>query len=238
MTLSIIIPVKNEEEIIQKTLSGLENSWITEVDHEIVIVNDNSNDDTVNLIKNYKLKKLNFLIKENNGEGLGSAIITGIDNSSKKYVCIYMSDMSDSLEDLKLYFKTLQSDENLDAVFGSRFIKGSNISNYPKLKLILNRLANNFIKIIFFSRYNDFTNAFKIYKKSTLTKLYPLVSENFNIFLELSLKVECRNLNYKIIPINWNGRTLGETKFKIKEIGSKYIFTMLYCLLEKILLRK
>ena len=96
----------------------------------------------------------------------------------------------------------------------------------------------SFFKIIFFSKYNDFTNAFKIYKKSTLLKLYPLVSENFNIFLELPLKVECRRLKYKIIPISWNGRTFGKSKFKIKEIGSKYIFTMLYCLLEKILLKK
>ena len=60
--------------------------------------------------------------------------------------------------------------------------KGSKVTNYPKIKFFLNRFANNLIKIIFFSKYNDFTNAFKIYKKSTLLKLYPLVSENFNIF--------------------------------------------------------
>ena len=92
--------------------------------------------------------------------------------------------------------------------------------------------------MIFFSKYNDFTNAFKIYKRSTLLKLYPLVSENFNIFLEIPLKIECRKFRYEIIPISWNGRKLGESKFNLQEIGSKYIFTMLYCLLEKILLKK
>ena len=102
----------------------------------------------------------------------------------------------------------------------------------------MNRLANNIIRIIFFSDYNDFTNAFKIYKKSTLLKLFPLVSENFNIFLELPLKIIVRKYNYKIIPIKWHGRKIGESKFKLKEIGSMYIFTMLYCLLEKILLNK
>ena len=126
----------------------------------------------------------------------------------------------------------------MDAVFGSRFLKSSKVEGYAINKLILNRIFNLFVKILFLSPYNDFTNAFKIYKKKSLVKLFPLVSENFNIFLELSLKIECRKLNYKIIPISWNGRKHGQSKFKIKEIGSKYIFTMIYCLLEKILLKK
>ena len=238
MTLSVIIPVKNEEKIIEDTLNKLNESWLTNIEHEIIIIDDYSSDNTANLIKNNKSNKLNIILKNNLKSGLGSAIITGIDNSSKKYLCIYMSDMSDSLEDLKLYYETIKENDSLNAVFGSRFIKGSRISNYPVFKLFLNRLANNLIKFIFFSKFNDFTNAFKIYKKSTLIKLYPLVSENFNIFLELPLKIMTRNLNYKIVSINWYGRKIGESKFKIKEIGSKYIFTLIYCFLEKILLKK
>ena len=233
MSLSIIIPVKNEEEIILKTLKEFDKSWLTQIDHEIIIINDNSSDETTNLIKNNKFQKINVTLKDNYKKDLGSAIITGIDNSSKKYLSIYMADMSDSLDDLNSYYNEIKSDDSLDAIFGSRFIKGSEVTNYPKIKFFLNRFSNNLIKIIFFSKYNDFTNAFKIYKKSTLLKLYPLVSENFNIFLEIPLKIECRKFKYKIIPISWNGRTLGKSKFQIKEIGSKYIFTMLYCLLEK-----
>ena len=211
---------------------------MSQIDHEIIVINDNSSDETINLIKNNKFKKINVALKDNYKKDLGSAIITGIDNSSKKYLSIYMADMSDSLDDLNSYYNEIKSDNSLDAIFGSRFIKGSEVTNYPKIKFFLNRFSNNLIKIIFFSKYNDFTNAFKIYKKSTLLKLYPLVSENFNIFLEIPLKIECRKFKYKIIPISWNGRTLGKSKFQIKEIGSKYIFTMLYCLLEKILLKK
>tara|TARA_E500000178_G_scaffold292437_1_gene296745 strand:- start:47 stop:763 length:717 start_codon:yes stop_codon:yes gene_type:complete len=238
MSLSIVMPVRNEEEIILKTLEKFNNSWLTQIDHEIIIINDNSSDETTKLIKNNKFKKINVILKDNYKKDLGSAIITGIDNSSKKYLSIYMADMSDSLDDLNSYYNKIKNDDTLDAVFGSRFIKGSEVTNYPKIKFFLNRFSNNLIKIIFFSKYNDFTNAFKIYKKSTLLKLYPLVSENFNVFLEIPLKIECRRLKYKIIPISWKGRTLGKSKFRIKEIGSKYIFTMLYCLLEKILLKK
>ena len=134
-------------------------------------------------------------------------------------------------------FRVIQ-EKNLDAVFGSRFIKGSQVSDYPIRKLILNRIFNYITKFIFFSDYNDFTNAFKIYKKNALLKTFPLVSESFNIFLELPLKIISRKMKYKIIPISWINRKEGTSKFDIKELRAKYLFTLIYCLLEKLLLRK
>ena len=238
MSITVVIPIKNEEEVILETLKKFDESWIVQVDHEILIINDNSTDKTIELIRNKNFQKLKIILIDNPKIGLGSAIKCGIDNSSNKFITIYMADMSDSLEDLKIYYEKIKNNKLLDAVFGSRFVKDSKVINYPKIKLFLNRLANNLIKIIFFSKYNDFTNAFKIYKRTTLLKLYPLVSESFNIFLELPLKIECRKFKYEIIPINWNGRKLGDSKFKLKELSSKYIFTLLYCLLEKILLNK
>ena len=146
-----------------------------------------------------------------------------------------MADMSDHIDDLKRY-NDLIDKENLDAVLGSRFIKGSEVISYPFQKLILNRIFNLFVSLIFWNKYNDYTNAFKIYKKKMLKDLMPLVSESFNIFLEIPLKVISRNYKYKIIAINWFGRKKGKTKFKIKELRSKYLFTLIYCFIEKNLL--
>ena len=147
-----------------------------------------------------------------------------------------MSDSSDTVEDLNYYYKVISS-ENFDAVFGSRFIKGGKIVDYPKVKLILNRLGNLLAKLLIWTDLNDFTNGFKIYKKETLMNLYPIVSESFNIFFELPLKTIIRGFKYKIVPISYYNRTVGEAKFRINELGSKYIFTLLYCFLEKILLK-
>ena len=144
-----------------------------------------------------------------------------------------MADFSDDIEDLKKYIDYIERD-NLDAVFGSRFIEGSKIYDYPKKKLILNRIFNNIVKILFFwNSYNDYTNAFKIYRLSVLKSFQPFVSESFNIFLEIPLKIISRKYSYKIIPISWKNRNTGKAKFNIKELRSKYLFTLFYCFIEK-----
>jgi dolichol-phosphate mannosyltransferase len=237
MSLTILIPIKNEEKGILDTLKYFEESWVINMDHEIILIDDFSTDNTYEEIKKFQSSKLNYKIIKNKRKGLGSAMIVGIENSSKEFIAIFMADLSDSLEDLKRYYNSIKENK-LNAVFGSRFIKGSIVTNYPMAKYYMNRIANNIIKIIFFSNYNDYTNAFKIYERKTLLELFPLVSENFNIFLELPLKIISRKYNYKIIPISWKGRVTGISKFNIRELGSKYIFTLLYCLLEKILLKK
>ena len=127
-------------------------------------------------------------------------------------------------------------EKNLDAFLGSRFLKDSKVTGYPLQKLILNRIFNFFVSLIFWNKYNDYTNAFKIYKKDVLQTMMPFVSESFNIFLEIPLKIISRNYTYEITSISWYGRKKGKAKFRIKELRSKYLFTLLYCFLEKILL--
>ena len=236
MKLSIIIPIRNEANVIAKSLDLISNN-IKEINYEVIAVNDFSEDDSYNIIDEIKKENSKIKLYNNKIRGLGGAINLGIEKSTGEAICIMMADMSDSIEDLKKYYNLIQS-ENLSAVFGSRFIKGSNLSGYPMKKLILNRIFNYFTKFIFFSEYNDFTNAFKIYKKDALLKAMPLVSESFNIFLEMPLKIISRKMNYRIIPIAWENRRGGKAKFNIKELRSKYLFTLIYCFLEKILLKK
>tara|TARA_B100000767_G_scaffold161060_1_gene151152 strand:+ start:2431 stop:3144 length:714 start_codon:yes stop_codon:yes gene_type:complete len=237
MSLTVIIPLRNEEKAIKNTLKYFEESWITDIDHEIILIDDFSTDNTCNRIKEFNSSKLNFKVIKNKKEGLGSAMTVGIEGSSKEYVAIFMADLSDDIDDLKKYY-TIIREKKLNAVFGSRFMKSSIVTNYPISKYYVNRIANNIIKIFFLNNYNDYTNAFKIYQRETLLKLFPIVSENFNVFLELPLKIITRKYRYEIISISWKGRKDGYSKFNLKELGSKYIFTLLYCFLEKILLKK
>jgi len=236
MKLSIIIPLRNEEFLIKKIVDQLQ-SKLKIIPYEIIFINDFSTDNTAKVTKELIKTKPQINIYDNKKKGLGGTITEGINKATGEVICIMMSDLSDSIDDLEKYYSTIK-DENIDAVFGSRFIRGSRIVDYPKKKLILNRIFNIITKLLFISDYNDFTNAFKIYKKNALLKTFPLVSESFNIFLELPLKIISRKMKYKIIPISWINRKEGTSKFDIKELRAKYLFTLIYCLLEKILLKK
>ena len=133
-----------------------------------------------------------------------------------------MSDESDYVSDLVNYYMLI-SKNNYDAIFGSRFLSESKIENYPIIKFILNRIFNKFVQLIFFSSYNDFTNAFKIYNKKKILKIFPFESKKFDIFLEIPLKFYIKKYNFKIIPICWKGRKKGLSKFIIKELSLNYI---------------
>ena len=232
--LSIIVPVRDESKTIKEVFDYFNNN-LKNTNYEVLIINDFSNDDTLNITKSLINEYKNFKVLDNNKKGLGGAINLGIKKAMGENIAIMMADQSDDINDLIEYDNLMRSG-NYDAILGSRFTKNSKVNDYPFQKLILNRIFNFFVSIIFLNKYNDYTNAFKIYKKSALLEIMPLISESFNIFLEIPLKIISRNYKYKIISINWMGRKKGESKFKIKELRSKYLFTLIYCFIEKNLL--
>jgi dolichol-phosphate mannosyltransferase len=234
--LSILIPLKNEYENLEDIERIFKESFY-ETKHEVILINDFSDDNTLKKAEKIAANNKNFIVLNNQKRGLGGAINLGIDRARGKFICIMMADFSDDINDLKKYYNLMQAN-NYDAVFGSRFTSESVVTGYPKQKLLLNRVFNFIVKIVFLNSYNDYTNAFKIYKSEMVKSFLPLVSESFNIFLELPLKVISRKYDFKVIPINWRTRKKGEAKFKIKELRSKYLFTLIYCLIEKILLNK
>ena len=233
--LSIIVPLRNEYENLKQIEIEFKNH-LSNIIHEVLLINDFSEDGTLDFAKEISKRNSNFITLDNKKKGLGGAISMGILESKGEFICIMMADLSDDLNDLKKYYEVIKK-KNIDAVFGSRFMRGSKVINYPKQKYILNRMFNFFVGLVFFNRFNDYTNAFKIYKSNVLKSFLPLVSESFNIFLEIPLKILSRKKTYEIVPISWKGRNKGKAKFNIKELRSKYLFTLIYCLAEKILLK-
>jgi dolichol-phosphate mannosyltransferase len=219
MSLSVIIPAKNEEFNILKTINSIRKHLANFINYEIIIIDDFSTDHTYKVVKSSNFK--NVFIHKNLSKGLGGAIKLGINKSKKKYVVFFMADSSDSPKDLLKYYHLISSSK-VDAIFGSRFIKGSVVVDYPRFKLLLNRLANNFIKLLGNYAYNDFTNAFKIYNRSKLNQI-KIESLNFSIFLEIPLKFLLKKFSYAVIPINWHNRTIGNSNFKMNELTFDYI---------------
>jgi dolichol-phosphate mannosyltransferase len=237
MILSIVIPARNEEGCLAQTIAKLAGELISAaIPHEIIVVDDASTDRTAAVAARVSYESAGTRLVENKGRhGFGMAVRCGLQHVSGDAVAIVMADGSDSAADVVNCYRILE--EGYECVFGSRFIRGSRVHDYPWHKLLLNRVFNNFIRLIFGYRYNDTTNAFKMYRKYVVDAMQPLISPHFNLTVEMPLKAIVRGYSYAVVPISWTNRATGESKLKLKEMGSRYLFIVLYLWLEKMLSR-
>lgn len=234
-SLSVVIPARDEEECIASTLSDIVGALRrAAIPYEVIVVDDGSTDQTAVLVSQFGgLDPAVRLIRNRGRHGFGMATRAGLDVASGDAVAVMMADESDSPSDLVEYFRVLQ--QGYDCAFGSRFISGSNVIDYPSHKLFMNRTANFFIRVLFGLPYNDVTNAFKCYRREVINAMQPLISPHFNLTVEMPLKAIIRGYSYKITPISWTNRKSGVSKLKLKEMGSRYLFIVLYLWLEKYL---
>ena len=227
---SVVMPARNEEQSLPEILCNIYQTFQkAEIPHEIIVIDDNSSDETWSVLQQLKVKNIPILRPFRNEEehGFGRAITYGLDRMKGDAVVIMMADASDAPSDAVKYWHLLNN-EGYECVFGSRFIKGGKVTDYPKIKLLINRLANFFVRILFAIPLNDTTNAFKAYRFSVIKGCRPLISAHFNLSIEIALKAISREYSWTVIPVTWNNRKYGFSKLNVKEMGWHYLFTCLH----------
>jgi dolichol-phosphate mannosyltransferase len=235
--LSVVIPAHNERENLRPTITSLatalEKACIT---YEILVANDHSNDGSEEelLALERAFPKLRHVTNQNSG-GFGFAVRAGLEAFRGDRVAIVMADGSDDPEDVVKFHNKMN--EGYDCVFGTRFARGGKVVGYPPHKLVLNRLTNLFIRLLFRLRTNDTTNAFKCYRRQVIAGVQPILAHHFNLTVELPLKAIIRGYSYAVVPNAWYNRKVGFSKLRIREMGSRYLFIILYCLIERHLSR-
>jgi dolichol-phosphate mannosyltransferase len=235
--LSIVIPAYNEEKNIAKCINELQSALREkyEIPYEIVVVNDNSNDNTESVVRaEMTMDSSVKIVNRTPPGGFGRAVRSGMEFVTGDVVVVYMADLSDSPEDVVAYYQKIR--EGYDCVFGSRFIKGSEVENYPPVKLLVNRIVNRCIQVMFWTRFNDLTNAFKAYRTAVIRDCGPYRACHFNLTLEMSLGALIRNYNIAQIPIRWHGRTWGSSNLKLGEMGRRYLSTLLMTFFQRYLI--
>ncbi len=230
---SVVIPARDEEDSLPLTVGAIHDTFSAEnIPHEIVVVDDGSSDRTWAVLQELKAQYPSLAPVQNKGlHGFGRAIIYGLNHSTGDAVVIMMADCSDDPQDAVTYWRLLE--QGYECAFGSRFVKGGAVHDYPRVKLFVNRLANLFIKVIFNIPLNDTTNAFKAYRRSVIDGCRPFMAPHFNLTVEIPLKAIVRGFSWTVTPISWHNRQFGEAKLKIKERGSRYFFICMYVWLEK-----
>ena len=232
MKLSVVIPAHNEVESIGETVETtaveLERA---EIDYEILVIDDASNDGTADVVTRLSETWPRVRVRPSHlPPGFGHAVRAGLESYSGDAVAVMMADLSDSPKDLVLYYRVLE--QGYDCAFGTRFGNGGRTAVYPRLKLVLNRLVNVGIRVLFQHGYNDTTNAFKAYRRHVIDQIQPLLSHHFNLTVELPLKAVVRGFSFAVVPVSWTNRRHGESKLRIHEMGSRYAFIVLYVWLE------
>jgi dolichol-phosphate mannosyltransferase len=236
-SLSVVVPAHNEAGSIRGTLEPIAEALEKAgVEYEIVVVDDASSDGTGDVVRAFAAENPHVRYHlSHNPRGFGYAVRAGLDVFQGDYVAVVMADGSDDPRDLIRYHAVLE--EGYDCAFGSRFVRGAAVHDYPRFKLVLNRIVNFGIRVLFRHRYNDTTNAFKAYRREVIETVQPLLSNHFNLTVEIPLKAIVRGHSYAIVPINWRNRTEGTSKLSLQEMGSRYLFIVLYVLLERHLSR-
>jgi dolichol-phosphate mannosyltransferase len=232
MKISVVIPAHNEEGAVGETVAGIVSTLSREqIDHEVIVVDDSSSDGTASVVERLGVSHPQVrCLPSRYPIGFGFAVRSGLEAYTGDAVAIVMADGSDSPEDLVAYHRLIE--DGYECAFGSRFMPGASVTGYPRSKLILNRIVNWGIRLLFRHGYNDTTNAFKAYRREVIDSTQPLLSRHFNLTVELPLKSVVRGCRFAVVPISWSNRKAGVSKLSLNEMGSRYLFIVLYVFLE------
>jgi len=220
MKLSVIIPAHNEEGCLARTVNALYGKLCEEkVDHEILIVNDNSSDQTSAVAENIRKAIPTLRVVHNKPpSGYGFAVRCGLDEYRGDMAVIYMADASDTPEDVVRFYRAMV-EKKVDCIFGPAFRGEAGLWIIRRINIFLTVWPIGLFKYCFKFLNSDITNAFKMYSRHAIDGLKPFLSHHFNLTVELPLKAIIRGYSYVVLPNTWINRKHGVSKLKIAKWG-------------------
>jgi glycosyltransferase involved in cell wall biosynthesis len=216
--LTIVIPAYNEEKRIEKTLTQVGEYFVNKnIDLEVLIVVNNTTDNTVNIIKELQFKYPFIRYANiNKAIGKGGALSVGFRKATGKYIAFMDADGASSVAQLNKLYRKISSDSKLDVVIASRYAKGSRINGLPMYRRVLSRLFNIVTRFVFQLPYEDTQCGLKIFKSESAKDLgRRIVSKKWTIDLNLLLLAKYLNLNVASVPIIWSEK--GNSTLNVKK---------------------
>lgn len=218
----VVIPSYNEKENIGSLIEELlkVGSAI-----DVLVVDDNSPDGTSQVVKKSKsFNKRVFLITRTKKDGRGGAVLDGFRwglKNKKKYRYFFEmdADFSHKPEEIPGF---LQKINECDVVIGSRYMKGSDIIGWPLSRKIFSKLANIYARFLLRIPITDYTNGFRLYKRSVLERInFSAIEKNGYIVLsEVAFQIHLAGFKIGEIPTVFVNRQRGLSNLTIREITS------------------
>lgn len=201
--LSVIIPVYNESKTIRQILEKIES---VNIDKEIIVIDDSSNDGTDKILREIKYADLK-IIHHTSNRGKGAALVTGLGHVTGEYVIIQDADLEYDPNDYLKLMNAVRNDD-VDLVLGARFTKGYHGLFVPRFG---NRFLTAVLNSLFNVKLNDCFTCYKMLQAKTI-KSFDLKSQSFDIEIEIITKAIKNKLRIKEIPISYSPRTYKEGK--------------------------
>lgn len=219
MKLTIVIPARNEQDVIIGTLNSIKQNVKTP---HIVLIIDDSNDNTSFLVRKYmkRYKGVNLIRGNPQKKSFARALKIGFDKAKEGMVVVVMADMCDDPKTIdKMYKKSVQG---WDIVCGSRYMKRGKKIGGPKIQNLFSSLICKMINMFTGIPTQDVSNAFKMYRLSILDGIKINLSSGVEASMEITLQAFFKGAKITEIPTTWKGRTLGQSKFRIFHRTPKY----------------
>lgn len=218
-SLSIIIPSRNEEEVILATLKSLKEK--VKIPHEIIIVDDSS-DKTPKLVNKYikTHKNVKIISGKPNTVSFSKAIKIGMKEAKTDFAVVVMADLCDDPKTINRMHKKMG--EGWDIVCGSRYAKGGKKKGGPFVQSFFSFLVCISLHYLVGVKTKDVSNAFKMYRKEIIDKIVIGPSNGVETSMIMTLQAHFKDMKITEIPTSWKGRTKGKSKFKILNRTPKY----------------
>ena len=232
MMLSIIIPVFNEEKSIGRLLYNLKECHIP-TEYEIIVVDDNSEDVTRDIVLNeHRQNRKISLISRKGKRGLGRSLKEGFANAKGDIIVVLMGDLSDNINDIPEMLKKI-CDEGYDFVCASRYIEGGIGKQKDPLKEFFSKFLSKAIYLFVKIPTLDSTNTYKMFRRNVLEEIGPLASNRYTLCFELLLKAYKKGFKIVEIPTLWRDRENGKSHFQFLRDGIQYLRWLVFALVGK-----
>jgi len=228
--LSIVVPMYNEAENIKNTVSLIYTTMQAfNAPWELIFVNDGSTDDSLEIAREWELKRKNLrIISYPANHGRGRALREGFKNANGRYIVTIDFDLSYSPDHiLKIYNELADPVQMNDVVLGSAYMKGGQTVGVSAFRLFISRLGNKVLEFAFPYRFKTTTCILRGYKREVIEAL-DLQSDQKEIHLEILSKICALGYNVKEIPATLTSRTKGTSKFRFKRTAFTHILFSLF----------
>jgi dolichol-phosphate mannosyltransferase len=223
MKVAIVVPAHNEEENIEKLVNDIDEILRqSKIENQIIIVDDNSKDNTSTILKNLSkgMANLTPVYRSDGICGVGLTLREGIKAAKNCDVIVTMDgDFSHDPNEISNLIQGIKS--GADLVIGSRYMKGGR-ADMPRSRIIISGLYNVVSRVFLRTSIHDLTTGFRAMRKKALEKI-ELTSEGFEIHPEIHLKIYKQRLKVIEVPIHYHRRGGGTSKLRYLKVGPGYL---------------